>query len=253
MIRDIRDFALAAALAVTSGLTLALPGGALAQGGDGFLFKAPTVSIKFETGYGFQQARSDIFTFTREQLTLGPRAFDSPYVGGEVALRVADRLDVALTAGYQSSSVGSEFRGWVDTDGLPIEQVTALRLVPATVSAKFYLRERGRTIGRFAWIPTSFAPFVGAGVGVMSYRFQQVGDFVDFQTLEVFSDRFVSSGAALLGRALAGVNISLSKQFLFTTEARYGWASGQVRNDFSGFSTMDLDGLQLVGGIAVRF
>ena len=253
MIRNIRDFVWASTVVAMAGMALALPETAHAQGGDGFLFKTPSVSIKFETGYGFQRASSEIFDFTRDQLTVGRRDFDSPYVGGEIAFRAADRWDLFLSVGHQSSSVASEFRDWVDADDLPIEQVTELRLIPAVMGAKYYLKERGRAVGQFAWIPTTMAPFVGGGVGVMSYRFEQTGDFIDFETLDVFPDRFTSEGTTFLARASAGVDISLGKQFLFTAEGRYGWASGDLGLDFSGFDAMDLDGFQLVGGLAVRF
>ncbi len=174
-------------------------------------------------------------------------------MGGEVAFHASDRWDVFFNVGYQSSSVASEYRLFVDLDDFPIEQVTELRLIPATVGAKYYLIERGRSVGRFAWIPNTLAPFVGGSVGVISYRFEQTGDFIDFATDEIFLDQLLSEGETFLARALAGVNISLSKQFVFTAEARYGWASGDLGRDFSGFDKMDLDGLQLVGGLAIRF
>lgn len=234
-------------------LALVLPAAISAQGGDGFLFKTPRVSLKFETGYAFQMAGSDIFDFVVDSLTVDRRDFDSPYVGGEFAFRVSERLDVAVGIGYQQSSVDSEFRFWVDADDNPIEQVTELRLVPVMVSAKYYVRDRGRSVGRFAWIPTRFSPYVGGGIGLVSYRFEQVGDFVDSQDFGIFYDDLLSEGEAPLVRALAGLNFSLGKQFLFTAEARYGWASAELSRDFSEFSRMDLDGLQLVGGIGVRF
>jgi len=252
MTPSIRAFLLRTAFAAT-GLTLVVPGVALAQGGDGFLFRPPRVTLKFETGYAFQRARSDIFDFTVDQLTIERRDFDSPYVGGELAVWVSERLDVAINVGYQSSAIASEFRRLVDQDDLPIEQVTQLRTVPTTISAKLYLRDRGRTIGSFAWIPTGITPFVGAGIGVTWYTFQQIGDFVDFDTSEIFIDRLYSDGEAFLGQARAGVDVSLGGQFLLTAEARYGWASGVLDGSFSGFDKMDLDGLQLVGGISVRF
>ena len=188
-----------------------------------------------------------------EDHTVGRRDFDSPYVGGEIAIRAAERWDVAVAVGFQESSVQSEYREWVDSNDLPIEQVTSLRLVPVTVSAKYYLRERGRTIGRFAWIPNAISPFVGGGVGVVSYRFEQEGDFVDFQTLDIVYAQLRADGQAFLARAIAGVNISLNKQFVFTAEGRFGYASDPVTGDFSGYEDVDLAGLQLVGGIAVRF
>jgi hypothetical protein len=234
-------------------VALLFPTVASAQGGDGFLFRQPKVTLKFESGYGFQRAGSDLFDFVTDSLTLGRRDFDSPYVGGEIGIRVAERWDVAIAVGYQESSVASEYRDWVDADDRPIEQVTSLRQVPFTVSAKYYLRERGRSIGRFAWIPNAISPFVGGGVGVVSYRFEQDGDFVDYQTFDIFRDNLRTDGDAFLARAVAGVNVSLSKQFFFTAEGRFGYASGDVAGDFSGFDKMDLAGLQLVGGLAVRF
>lgn len=242
------------ALLTASGLVLGAPEAVLAQqGGDGFLFRQPRVTVKFESGYGILNARSDVFDFTIDQLTVGRRDFDSPYVGGELAVRVTERWDAALGVGFQSSSVKSEFRDWVDLDNLPIEQVTDLQLIPLVVSARYYLRERGRQIGRFAWIPNGFAPFVGAGIGVVSYSFEQNGDFVDFQTFDVFTDRLHTEGDAFLARASGGVNLSLNKQFVLTAEARYTLASAEPANDFSDFDKMDLGGFQLVGGISIRF
>jgi hypothetical protein len=232
---------------------LGAPVVASAQGGDGYLFSEPNLTLKFESGYGFQRAGSDIFDFVIEEHTLSRRDFDSPYIGGEIGIRLSERLDLALAIGYQSSSQGSEFRDWVDADDLPITQVTELRQIPAVASVKFYPLERGQTLGRFAWIPRTVAPFIGAGVGWVSYEFEQYGDFVDFETLDIFSSDFVSDGDSFLARVSAGVNISLGKQFLFTAEGRYGWAQAQMQGDFVGFDQIDLDGLQLIGGLAVRF
>ena len=252
MARSSNTFVKQATMALLAA-ALVFPTVASAQGGDGFLFRQPKVTLKFESGYGFQRAESDLFDFVIEDHTLGRRDFDSPYVGGEIAIRAAERWDVAVAVGFQESSVQSEYREWVDSNDLPIEQVTSLRLVPVTVSAKYYLRERGRTIGRFAWIPNAISPFVGGGVGVVSYRFEQEGDFVDFQTLDIVYAQLRADGQAFLARAVAGVNISLNKQFVFTAEGRFGYASDPVTGDFSGYEDVDLAGLQLVGGIAVRF
>ncbi|MDH3271536.1 MAG: hypothetical protein OEN56_09405 [Gemmatimonadota bacterium] len=224
-----------------------------AQGGDGFLFREPRVAIKFETGYGIQRAQSDIFDFVIEEHTLDRRDFDSPYIGGEVSIKVAPRWDIAFAAGFQSASTLSEFREFVDQDDLPIEQVTELRLIPVTAAAKYYLRPRGRSIGRFAWIPESVVPFLSAGIGVVGYRFEQEGDFVDYETLDIFYDRFTTQKQTLLARGGAGVDVSIGRQFVLTGEARYGYARGELGADFSGFGDIDLDGLQLLAGVSVRF
>jgi hypothetical protein len=234
-------------------LAVATPGEVLAQGGDGFLYKEPTLTVKFETGYGFQQASSDIYDFLMTEHTLDARDFDGPYLGGELGIRLSNTVDIALAVGYQQSSTQSEFREWVDQDNLPINQVTELTQIPATASLKFYPFGRGHSLGRFAWVPRTISPFIGAGVGLISYDLRQQGDFVDYETYDVFFDTFDSDDDAFLARASAGFNISLSNQFLFTVEGRYGWSDGDLDGDFIGFEQIDLDGLQLIGGLAVRF
>jgi outer membrane protein W len=199
-----------------------------------------------------QAATSDVFDFTRDQLTVRWRDFDAPYLGGEIAFRASERWDVALGVGLSQSSIDSELWAWVDLDDNPIEQVTELRIVPVTLSAKYYLNDRGRTVGRFAWVPNTFAPYVGAGVGFASYRFAQVGDFVDEATLDIFYDSYVSDGWAPLVRGVAGLSVSVGKQFELSGEARYALSSADMGADFAGYR-LGLNGFQAVFGIAVRF
>jgi len=156
---------------LVAGLAVATPGSLRAQGGDGYLFKEPRVTLKFETGYGWQRASSDIFDFVTTDYTIGRRDFDSPYLGGEFALRLTEQVDLALGVGYQSSSMQSEYRDYVGTDDLPIAQTTSLTQVPLAASVKFYPLPRGTRIGRFAWIPRRVVPFVGAGLGLVHYEF----------------------------------------------------------------------------------
>lgn len=245
-----RAVVLAACLAVLA------PGDAFAQGGDGFLFKNPRLTFKLETGYGFQRASSDIYDFLTDELTLRRRDFNSPYIGGELAVRLTERLDLALGIGYHSTSRGSEFVDFVEPVGgteVPITQVTDFSQVPLTASLRYFPFDRGRSIGRFAWIPRAVTPYFGGGIGLLSYDLRQYGDFVDFETFDIFTDDFYSEGEAFLARASAGVNVSLGQQFLVSFEGRYSWSSADLGGDFIGFEPIDLDGAQIVAGIAVRF
>lgn len=232
---------------------LALPSLAAAQGGPGFRFAEPNVTLKLETGYGLLFANSQIFDQTIDELTVKRRDFDAPFVGAELAIRASERWDVAVGIGFSQSDVRSEFRDWVDTNDLPIEQTTELRLIPVTVSGKYYFNDRGRRVGRFAWIPRTFAPYVGAGVGVVSYRFEQIGDFVDFDTFDIFFDRFDSRGNAALLRGLAGMAVSLGAHVELSGEMRYSYASAEMSSDFDGYDPLDLSGFQGVVGIGLRF
>jgi hypothetical protein len=152
---------LLAALAVTA------PVPVLAQGGPGFMFKEPTVTLKLETGYLARLANSDIFDFTRQELTVSRHDFYGPVIGGEIAVRVNQRVDIAVGVSHSQSAKDSHFRTLVDLDDNEIEQTTQLRTTPIVVTARYYTKDRGRSVGRFAWVPNRFAPYVGGGVGIL--------------------------------------------------------------------------------------
>lgn len=248
--REFRWLGLLAGLAIVLGL--ALPASAQTQG-RGFLFRPPVGSFTIRGGFDQARAESDIFSYVTDQLTLGRSDFASASVGADLSIRLAPRLDLVLGASYAGRNAQSEFRRFVDNNDLPIEQTTKLARVPVTAGAKFYLTSRGRSIGRFAWVPTSWAPYVGAGGGGMWYQFRQEGDFINMETLDVFGDRFQSKGWTATAHGLAGLDISLGPRFGVTGEGRYTWARAPMSSDFQGFDKIDLSGYNASVGIYVRF
>jgi len=239
--------------AVVLALLAAAPGALAAQGGPGFLFSRPHVSIGVRAGYTVPRLSSHIFEFSRQEFTLNRFDFDAPYLGGEFAVRLSERWDLALSAGWSESRAASEYRYWVDQDDLPIEQETNFQSVSVTAGARYYFNDRGRSIGRFAWVPSRLSPYVGAGVGIVSYDLTQSGDFVDFQTLGVFSDVLTGSGSGAAAYASAGADLSIGKLFYLTGEARYTLASAGVDGDYSLYPWIDLSGVQLTTGISLRW
>ncbi len=221
--------------------------------GNGFLFKQPLGSFGFRAGFAQASAGSDVFAFMTDELTLGHGDFAGVTVGADLALRIKPQLDLVLGAEFSGSNARSEFRRFVDNNDLPIEQSTSLMRVPMTASAKFYLTPRGRSIGRFAWVPAQFAPFVGVGGGAMWYQLRQHGDFIDMETFDVFPDTFKSSGVAPTANGLAGIEVSLGPRFGLTAEGRYTWAKASLGSDFSGFDRIDLSGYNASVGLFVRF
>jgi hypothetical protein len=185
-------------------------------------------------------------------LTLGRKDFDAPTFGVEFAVRASERFDVALGFRFSRSDVRSEMRDWVDLDNLPIEQTTTFTRMPLAASAKFYLRDRGRAVSRFAWIPTKWVPFVGAGAGLTWYRFKQTGDFVDIETLDILNFTIESNGTGPTAHALAGVDISISPRVLWTLEGRYVLGSAMTDYSFN-YDSLDLNGFQATIGVSARF
>lgn len=237
-------------------LGAAAPVATSAQGRD-FLFGTPRATFTFRAGLHMPRAGSgdgtqSLWDLTRSELTVDTRDLAGASIGGDLAIRATTRLDLLLSVGYTSSRTRSEFRDWVDQDDLPIEQTTEFSIRPVTVGVKAYLKDRGRAIGRFAWVPETWNPYVGVAGGIVSYRFVQHGDFVDFETLEIFGDRFYSRDRGATVHLFSGMDVAVNGRILFMGEAKYGFASAPLSTDFVGFPDLDLAGLQVTFGIGFR-
>ena len=243
-----------ALLAAVIVATLVAAGPAAAQGsGEGFLFRKPVGALVVHGGFASTTSSGDLYSFLIDQFTLSKGDFRAPAFGADLLVRVAPRVDLAFGGGVSGSKKASEFRHFVDLNNLPIQQTTSLVRVPLTAGARLYLAPQGRSIGEFAWIPNKVVPYVGAGGGMMWYRFRQTGDFIDFRTTNVFPDAFESSGWTPTAHALAGVDYSLSPRFALNGEARYTWAKGHLSDDFTGFNGIDLSDIGINLGLNVRF
>ncbi len=254
MIRRSRSTVLPALLL---GLAAAAPAVApaplTAQQREGFLFGPPKVTLAVRGGYAVPSAGSEIFDFVQEQLTLEKGDFNAIALMGEVGIALNDRLDLALGVGFTRSRKRSEFRDWIGDDDLPIEQTTELSRVPVTATLKYFLMDRGRSVSRLAWVPARWSPFVGIGGGIVSYDFEQRGEFVDFETFDIFRDILISGGQTGIAHVVGGADVALTPNILLTGEGRYAWASAEMSSDFSGFDALDLSGFQATVGFAVRF
>jgi hypothetical protein len=142
--------------------------------------------------------------------------------------------------------VPSLYRDLVDDSNNDIEQTLTLRAAPITVLARFL------PFGDFA----SVQPYVGAGFAIVPFRYSEIGDFVDSNTLVVFSDRYVvrktAPGAVLVG----GVRFPLRGDiYALSVEGRYLRAVGDTGGTANGFLSdkIDLSGGMLNVGFIVRF
>lgn len=239
-------------LAATAALHPAQPAGAQSRG-NGFLFGPARGAVTLRGGFDRANSGSDIFSFVTRQLTIDKSDFRSSTLGGDVAVNVGPRLAVLVGTSFSRTKTPSEFRDWLDNRDLPITQTTSFSRVPVTAGLKLALTAPGQSIGRLAWIPARYTPYVGAGGGVMHYRFEQSGDFIDFDTTRVFFDEFSSKGWTPTGHAFAGLDVSLSPRFVFTTEARYEWARTKLGADFAGFDPIDLSGVKMTAGFSIRY
>jgi len=223
------------------------------QGPSGFTFGQPSGWIGVKGGWLLARADSDIFEFNAENLTLSDGDFDAPLFGVDVGWAINDRVDAVFGLEYSQTSPRSEFRDFVDFFGAPITQETRLQQVPLTASLRVYLVDRGRQVGNYAWVPSAVAPYVGAGAGILWWKYEQFGDFVDFFDFTIFTEHFATDGLTATAHVFGGAGINLSPRISLDVEARYSWADGELAPAFVGFEPIDLAGLRTTAGVSFRF
>jgi hypothetical protein len=213
-----------------------------------FLFGRPSGTLGLRVNWLSNRSGSDWYDFVTDQLTIDRKNFNGPGIGTDLGITISPRLDVMVGFDYSQSTTASEYRRFVDNNRLPIEQSTLLRGANISGGLKFALTERGREVGRLAWVPRKVVPYVGAGGGVMWFQVRQNGDFVDYVDLSVFTDVFESSGWAPTAHAFGGVDVQVLRRAYVTFDARYTWASGNLGPDWIDFDPIDLSGLRLSVG-----
>ncbi len=217
-----------------------------------FLFGWPRTFVGVAGGWLATSQSGGIFDLTRDLLTVDDGDFNSGVVRFHVGRALSPRFDLAGEVGFSRATVLSEYRDFLEGD-LPITQTTEFSQAPVSAHLRVWLIPRGRTVGRFAWVPARVAPYVAGGVGAHWYRFTQFGDFVDVVDLSIFTDTLESSGWAAGAHVAGGLSAHMVKQLFLTGEARYGWAATPLSNDFIGFEDIDLGGFQVTGGVEFAF
>lgn len=249
--QSLRNACLIALLAAPVSL-FGQPAGAV---GDGYFFHRPNVSLTIRGGVDRPVASSDIWSFTTRNLTVDKGDFIAPGYQVDLGFRFNRRAEVVLASGVSVRSAGSEFRNFVDNNDKPIEQTTRIRRLPVTVGVRYALTAPEERLGRLAWVPTRFTPWIGAGAGAMNYTFSQKGDFVDFQTLNVFKQEYGVSGWTPMSYANVGADVRLSTRLWLTGDLRYSIARAPMNtpgSKFEGFNKIDLSGTAATMGFTIR-
>jgi hypothetical protein len=224
-----------------------------AGGSPDFLFGAPKGFIGVRGSWMFARAGSDLFDFVQQHLTVEKKDFNAPVLGFDFGIEVSPRVSIGAGVDISRARTQSEYRAYTDNFQLPINQETSLKERNLFGSVRFNLAPRGQSVSRYAWVPRTFAPYVGAGAGLLWYQFEQNGDFVDFVDLSVFPDYFESSGFAPSFHVFGGTDVKLYRALFLTLEGKYVWANAELGSDFIDFDPIDLAGFKLSTGISLLF
>jgi hypothetical protein len=218
-----------------------------------FSFNAPKGFFGFRIGRLFPQANNDLFDMITRNLTLEKSDFQAWDFGVDGGADLQERVELIFSFDYARRTKASEVRDYVDENNLPITQTTRIEQLPLTGGVKFLLIPRGHRVGKYAWLPSAIVPYIAGGAGVLWYKLEQEGDFVDESTYEIFPARLKSSGWTPTLNAGGGADIHVFKTAFLTLDLRYVWAKPELDRDFVSFDSLDLSGLRVSAGLQFHF
>lgn len=233
-----RLFASTGALALTA--VMALPSVSYAQ--QAFSFHIGGFVPRSETARSTDDVLRANLNAGVDSLLFNVSDFHGPTVGAEWLFPLNDFIDAGLGIGYYSRSVPSVYAEFENANGSEIEQDLKLRIVPFTATVRFL------PIGR----RDAFTPYIGAGVGVLRFQYQETGQFIDDRN-NIFNATFTGKGAAtgplIVGGArfpVGGVDVG--------GELRYQRAIGDVAEERNFLGTeIDLGGVSYLLTFTVKF
>ncbi|NLD35667.1 MAG: outer membrane beta-barrel protein [Desulfatiglans sp.] len=218
-----------------------------------FLFQKPRAFFGLRLGAFFPGTDSGVFDMITKELTLEKGDFDTWDFGVDLGFSIHERFDLVFSLDISEQTKSSEFRDYVDDHGFPITQSTKFSQTPITAGIRYLLVPRGRQIGQYTWIPSRIVPYLSAGAGILNYKFEQAGDFIDYSTMEIFPAVLKSSDNVWVMYLGCGVDYNIYKSLYLTLDFRYSWADDTMSGDFTGFDPIDLDGIRFTTGIQWHF
>ncbi|MCP5047998.1 MAG: porin family protein [bacterium] len=209
---------------------------------SGLAMNTHAQSLNFKIGLFQPSLQSDLWEINMENLAFEKQDLQGRYFGVEYEHFLGKNLSIALEGGYYSKEHYSLYRDFEYDDGSSIFQNMALEIFVMEVDFKFY------PMGH----RTRFFPYFGAGGGVYRWKYEQWGDFIDFEDNTVMEDEYLESSAYTPGfNAKAGFVLRPSRQLGISVEARYQSVKGELSSFFEGFEKLDLSGFTVTAGIHI--
>ncbi len=237
---DLKPLAMATALAGVLGASLP----AAAQGnwnpGD-------FGSLRTRIGYFEPNGDDDYWDAKETDWTGAPDDLAGVTFGFDYHWPVARNGGLLLGFGFYEGDTSQAYRDWVDENGHGIWHSTELETFELTATWVQHLLPRSRHP----------SPYLGVGAGLVFWGLTEHGDFLDFSgdatAPEIFHGAYESDGTTYQLQALAGVDFPLGGATGMFLEARYRWADDTLDQDFAGFGSLDLSGLELTAGMSFNF
>jgi hypothetical protein len=200
--------------------------------------------FNLKTGLFMPSMTSDIWDFNVNNLAFNKGDMSGLYYAAEYEFFLNRTISFAFEVGNYTQTVYSQYRDYEDNSHNPIYQNIKLSITP--IEMKFKLYPLGL---RYA-----FSPFIGIGGGLYVWRYENWGDFIDFSTMDILTDREAVTHKVGLGASVcAGFLVKFDRRLAFLVEGKYQYLKDSLSGDFSGFGNIDLSGVSVLAGFSMRF
>jgi hypothetical protein len=211
-----------------------------------------TGTISFRIGYFMPTGNSDIWDENTADLTYEVSDFNNYLVGIEFNYFATRHFTVGVAIDYYKKSINSNYRDYVDDQGYEITQDITLEIVPVTGTFKFMPLGNGSP-GYRGQRGSSFVPWIGAGIGIYPFRYEEFGEFIDFSDMSIYDGDFITEATAFGFHFAGGVVVPVGFDWDAFAEFRYAVVKGDLSEDFLGFDPIDLGGAGFIFGASYRF
>jgi opacity protein-like surface antigen len=201
---------------------------------NAFGFNIGYFALKGEDSRG----EDDVLFRDLDSLIFDIKDFNGATFGAEWLFGLTDYIELGAGINYYQRSVPSIYAAFSQNDGTEIEQDLKLRQVPLSATVRFL------PIGR----RSSVQPYIGAGVGLINWRYTETGEFVDFND-EVFRASFEAKGNEVGPVILGGIRFPVADVWLIGGEFRWHKAEGDTGGIDEGFLGDKID----LGGWTTNF
>lgn len=208
------------------------------------LLMADDITLKLG-GY-VPSAKSDIWDANELETNFKKSDMVGFYIAGEADLFLGHLFNISFELGYYRDDALAEDVDFVWEDGSPIIHTIYLRIIPLEGSLKLLPLGRNRKI----------IPYVGAGIGIYFWDYQEFGDFVinRYTDPQIITALFQSTGQDLGTHFMFGLMFPFGYHYTFNAEIKYIKLNGKLGRDFDpSFEPIDLGGVQATIGFSYWF
>lgn len=205
-------------------------------------------SVDIRVGGFLPRADSNLFAddaelYVKDGRTLKTSDWNGVTGGIQFNTAIADNVEIGFSVDGYERTLHTSYRDFIGESGREITQSLKFQVVPVGVQLRFGPTARGR-----------LSPYVAAGADLFFYRYEEFGDFIDFEGpgQPIIEDSFISEGVAPGFHVAGGVRVPIGDDFGLTAEGRYQWAKDDMGDDFSG-NEIDLTGASVTLGFHIRF